>query len=369
MDETLLDFGAMTVQANGVDAVADGFRIEGLTILDAPKDGLRVEDSEGVTIRGVRATWTNESDPSNGGYGLYPVRSNRVLLEDSEGSNASDAGIYVGQCVEAVVRNNVATKNVAGLEIENTAHADVYGNTVTDNTGGLVVFDLPGNPVIGRDVKIHDNTITDNNRANFAPGGTVSLIPAGTGTFVMASRRVEITGNTYANNDSVDIALLSGLVVDSDPEKWAIPNDNIVNDITGLMLDEGDGVTMNFRSSEIYVHGNSHSGSGTAPDGEDREARELGFLLDLAWGNDPVDTVLYDTIGESSFDSDVASDNSNDNHICVGADAGVSVASMNLEDIPTIPTSSAMFRPEAPFAPFDCDSFTEGPLVMPTFAD
>ena len=138
MDETVLDFGEMTTQGNGVDAIAEGFTIEKLTILDAPKDGLRVEASTDVVIREVRATWTNENDPGNGGYGLYPVSSERVLIEDSEAFNASDAGVYVGQCIEAVVRRNTAQKNVAGLEIENTQYADVYENTAEDNTGGIV---------------------------------------------------------------------------------------------------------------------------------------------------------------------------------------------------------------------------------------
>lgn len=370
MDETNLDFGAMEVQANGVDAIGDDFLIQDLTITDAPKDGLRVEDSEGVTIRRVRATWTNENDPTNGGYGLYPVRVSKVLIEDSEAFNASDAGIYVGQCIDAVVRRNTAKKNVAGLEIENTQYADVYENIVQDNTGGLVVFDLPGNPVIGRDVKIHNNTITDNNRANFAPGGTVAQIPAGTGTFALASRRVEITGNTYANNNTGDVALLSGLVIDGNPEKWAIPNADLIGDTAGLMLDEGDGVTMNFRTSEVYIHGNTHSGSGKKPDNSDMNAREIGFLLAVAYSGQDVDNVLYDSIGESSFDAEDASLNSNDHHICVNSDVG-SFSSMDLENLAArpVPLAKYMYRPDAPFAPFDCDSFTEGPLVMPTFLD
>lgn len=369
MDLTLLDFGDMTVQANGVDAIAEGFTIEGLEILDAPKDGLRVEASNDVVIRGVRANWTTENASTNGGYGLYPVKSNRVLMEDSEAFNASDAGIYVGQCIEAVVRNNTASKNVAGLEIENTQYADVYGNIVTDNTGGLVVFDLPGNPIVGRDVYIHDNVVTDNNRANFAPGGTVAAIPAGTGTFAMASRRVEITNNTYANNNSADIALVSGLVVESDPTKWAIANDALIGDVTGLTLDTAEGITMNFRSTELWVHGNSHSGSGTDPDDSDREVREIGFLLAVAYGDDPVDTVLYDGIGESSFDIEDASLVSNDNRICIGDDPGVTVANMDLENLPTLPSKNKFFRPDAPFAPYDCEGFESGPMVLPSFLD
>ncbi|TVQ91442.1 MAG: hypothetical protein EA397_10350 [Deltaproteobacteria bacterium] len=373
MNETRLDFAPTEVQANGVDVVSDDFLIEGLEIIDAVTDGLRIEDSTGVTIRRVRTTWRAEASPENGAYGIYPVKVRQVLIEDSEAFNASDAGIYVGQCIEAVVRNNVARTNVAGLEIENTQYADVYGNVVEDNTGGLVVFDLPGNPIVGRDVYVHDNIVRNNNRPNFAPGGIVGQIPSGTGTFAMASRRVEITNNTYANNNTVDLAVISGLAVQSTASNWAIESDQIIGDIDGLQLDEGEGgAVLNYRSSEVYIHGNSHSGSGTRPDNSSVSDRPLGFLIAVAYaGPDPVDTVLYDTISESAFDREDPAGNSNDNHICVAADEGVTFSSLNLPELAeaTVPNKNMTYRPEPPFTPFDCDGFREGPIVRPTFAD
>ena len=44
--------------------------------------------------------------------GLYPVRTRNVLIEDSVAIGASDAGIYVGQSRDVVVRNNRAEYNV-----------------------------------------------------------------------------------------------------------------------------------------------------------------------------------------------------------------------------------------------------------------
>ncbi len=359
MGETILDFASTVNQTNGVDVIADDFHIEGLTIIDAPKDGLRIEDSSDIVIRGVETTWTNESDPDNGDYGIYPVKVQRVLMEDNLASNAADAGIYVGQCQHAIVRNNVARGNVAGLEIENTQYADVYDNLVEDNTGGLVVFDLPGNPVIGRDVHIHDNVIQDNNRANFAPGGTVAQIPAGTGTFAMASRRVLITGNTYANNNTVDVALISGLVVEGDITQWYTLTEDIVGDVEDLDLIADETGVFNFRTSDVWVYGNSHSGSGTDIDANSYDERPIGFLLGFLYGSMTVDTVLYDAIGESSHHPTDAEQNSNDNRICMGDDDGVSFASLNLEELAAadFPDINNVYRPEAPFAPFDCEGF------------
>jgi parallel beta-helix repeat protein len=364
-DLTVLDFSAVAAQTNGIDVVGDDFHVEGLTVVDAKKDGIRIEDAEGVVIRGVKVTWSEGAVSTNGAYGIYPVRVSHVLLEDSEAYNASDAGIYVGQCQHAVVRNNIAKQNVAGIEIENTQFAEVYGNLAEDNTGGLVVFDLPGNPVIGRDIYIHDNEILDNNRPNFAPGGTVRQIPAGTGTFALASRRVEIAHNRYENNDSGDIALLSGLVIEGDASLWLIPEDQLVGDTSGLEL-PGEGGLQNFRTYDIFIHDNTHTGSGDNPDMSSLEDRELGFLLGVLYAGEPVDTVLYDAIGESSFHPTDASGNSNDNRICVAASEG-SMASLDLENLAQqpLPSLDTIYRPAPPFAPFDCT----GPALTPPEVD
>ncbi|MCO4773957.1 MAG: right-handed parallel beta-helix repeat-containing protein [Deltaproteobacteria bacterium] len=364
MEETVLDFSSMAVQGNGVFAVGDDFLIQDLTVTDSPKDGIRVEDSDGVTFRRVRATWGLGPASSNGAYGLYPVRVQNVIIEDSEALNASDAGIYVGQCTNALVRNNYAARNVAGIEIENTQFADVYGNIAEDNTGGLVIFDLPGNPIVGHDVFVHDNIVRDNNRENFAPGGTVAAIPAGTGTFAMASRRVEIANNTYENNNTVDIGLVSGLVIEEDPMTWALDPDALVGDAGVLTYDEDEGSVFNFRLHDIYVHGNTHTNSGMAPDMSDIDVRFFGFLLGVLYGTNGVDHVIYDGIQESSFDPEVAANVSNDNNICIGPEEG-SMATMDAENLADLPTLADVFQPPSPFVPYDCSTMLGGPIQLP----
>ncbi len=375
IDETTLDFGEATAQtAAGVDVVGDDFLIQDLTILDTLKDGVRVEDSDGVVFRRIRATWTNAADQNNGSYGIYPVKSQNVLVEDCFAENASDAGLYVGQSRHVIVRNNTVTGNVAGLEIENTQFADVYGNTAEGNTGGIVVFDLPGNPIVGRDVRLRDNIIRANNLKNFSPGGTVQMIPAGTGTFAMASRRVEITGNTYENNKTVDIAIISGLVVEADTAKWEHPTADLVGDWEDLGLMEGSaaGTIVNYRTEEVLVANNTHSGSGKGPD----ITRDLGAALFTLFAGSSVDSVLYDTIGESAFDAEDASANSNDNHICAGENTNGTFASLNLgprlmTDPPDL-SAPVLRLATAPFAPFDCTALTGGPVgevVLPGSAE
>src|SRR3546814_9020031 len=75
--------------------------------------------------------------------------SSDVLIDSVYVRGASDAGIYVGQSKNIVVRDSVATENVAGIEIENSYDADVHDNVATKNTGGILVFDLPSLPMQG----------------------------------------------------------------------------------------------------------------------------------------------------------------------------------------------------------------------------
>ena len=56
MDATFLDFADQETQTNGVDVVSDNFTIQDLTVQNAKKDGIRVEDSDGVIFRRIRTT-------------------------------------------------------------------------------------------------------------------------------------------------------------------------------------------------------------------------------------------------------------------------------------------------------------------------
>lgn len=367
MEETTLDFAPMLaagVQDDGVYAqVGTDFLIQDLTVVDSVKDGIKVEDTDGVVFRRVHTTWRAEDSPSNGPYGIYPVRVRNVLVEDSVASNASDAGLYVGQCQNAIVRDNVVRGNVAGLEIENTQYADVYGNLAEDNTAGIVVFDLPGNPIVGRDVRVYDNIIRNNNRGNFAPGGIVQEIPAGTGTFAMASRRVEIFNNTYENNDTLDIAVLSGLVGDGPASKWELSEDVLIGDWEDLDLivmtpaDEEAGTPAtyaNYLSSDVYVHGNSFSGSGTNPD----MSKNFGALVFAAFSaEDVVSNVLYETNDETVSGPTSLDEATNDHRMCVALEAGASfgLASM-FSGVPALVLDGDL-------GIFGCEGFEDGPIT------
>jgi len=298
---TVLEFATAASNTNGIDHKGDWFIIRDLAVVDAKKDAVRIEAATNVRILSVRTEWTAENNPRNGAYGLYPVKSTNILMQDCEAYNAADAGIYVGQSKNVIVRRNIAKQNVAGLEIENTQNADVYDNLTEDNTTGLVAFDLPGNPIRGTDVKLHDNVVKNNNRANFG-AGIVGIVPAGTGTFVLASRRVEITHNRFSNNVTVDVGVLSGLDVESDKTKWLAGGNN-------------------WQISDVWIHDNTCEGGsgGNVDNGQvDLVKREIGFLLFTLYdyghtqGVPSIEHVVWDGVDATATDNML-----NDVNLCV----------------------------------------------------
>ncbi|MEH0155669.1 parallel beta-helix domain-containing protein [Limibacter armeniacum] len=211
-DKTFLSFKGQVQGAEGVKVTnSEKIVLEGFTVEDAKGDCIKVQETDGITFRDVRAIWTGKPSKKNGAYGLYPVMCQNVLIEDCEAIGASDAGVYVGQSKNIIVRRNKAYHNVAGIEIENSLMADVYENEAYDNTGGLLVFDLPD--LIqkkGGNVRVFNNHVHDNNLKNFAPkGNIVAKVPDGTGLLILATSHVEIFENRFVNNNSMNTGIIS----------------------------------------------------------------------------------------------------------------------------------------------------------------
>lgn len=237
---TVLDFSGQLTGSNGVEIKGDHCTLENVRVEDPKGDGVRATSVDDVTFRKVAVVWTSGAQTTNGGYGIYPVDSSHVLIDECFVSGASDAGIYVGQSTQIIVRNSEATGNVAGFEIENSTDADVYDNHAHGNTGGILVFNLPGLPVKdGKRAHVHNNIIEDNNLQNFAaPGNIVAEVPTGTGMFILASDNNEIDHNEIRGNQSSGIAIVSWFVAmrdaegNADPEYDWYPEHNSVHDNT-----------------------------------------------------------------------------------------------------------------------------------------
>ncbi len=213
--KTILSFKNQIEGAEGLLIKnVEGITLKGFTVSDSKGDAIKVQECTNVTMQDLETTWTNGKLATNGAYGLYPVSSTNVLMENCEASYAMDAGIYVGQSNNVIVRNNYVHHNVAGLEIENTIEGEVYGNVAKNNTGGMLIFDMPDLPQVNGDrIKFYDNIMEDNNGENFAPKGmVVSTIPPGSGMIIMSHSNIEAHNNTIRNHKTLGIAVNSWLI-------------------------------------------------------------------------------------------------------------------------------------------------------------
>lgn len=273
MDKSILSFKGQKQGAEGLLVTADDFTIEDVAIEDTKGDALKVNEGKNIVIRRVRTEWTGGPKTENGAYGIYPVQTTNVLIEGSVAIGASDAGIYVGQSKNAVIRNNTAERNVAGIEIENTFDADVYDNVATGNTGGILVFNMPNLAQPGARTRVFKNRISDNNHPNFGlEGTTVRNVPAGSGIIVQSNDQVEVFDNDIVGNKTGSVLIAS--VFSS-----GLSTEGMAADFDGYP--EG-----------IYVYGNRMSGGGTAPGNE-----ELALLKTAVFGADGAfPDVLWDGV-------------------------------------------------------------------------
>lgn len=215
--KTVLSFRGQTEGAEGL-RVTNGqhITIENMTLQDSKGDLIKTMNVDGITFRNLLVEWTGEPKTTNGSYGLYPVQCQNVQILSCTAVGASDAGIYVGQSKQIVVKNCTAYHNVAGIEIENSIGADVSENHAYDNTGGILVFDLPDLvQKKGGQVRVFNNLIEHNNLDNFAPkGNIVARVAAGTGVLILATNDVEIFNNQVINNKSLGTGIISYFITE-----------------------------------------------------------------------------------------------------------------------------------------------------------
>jgi len=241
---TVLDFAQQSGAGEGLLVTSDDVTLMDFAVRDTRGDGIKSKGADRITYKYLTVEWSGEPEETNGAYGIYPVESKDVLVENVTVRGASDAGIYVGQSSNIIVRNSIVEFNVAGIEIENSSAADVYGNIARNNTGGVLVFDLPDLPVTGgNSTRIFANQILANNTPNFAaPGNIVAGVPSGTGVIIMANRNVHVFDNVFEKNQSADVLITA----------YALP-----------FTDE----TYNPLPRDVVIRSNSYSGGGTNPQG------------------------------------------------------------------------------------------------------
>ncbi len=277
---SILDFTGQQGAGEGLLVTSDDVFLTNFAVLNTKGDGIKSKGADRIVYHKLRVEWTAGPKETNGAYGIYPVESTDVLIDSVVVRGASDAGIYVGQSKNIVVRDSIATENVAGIEIENSYDADVHDNIATKNTGGILVFDLPSLPMQGgHNVRVFDNIVNDNSTPNFAPkGNIVASVPTGTGVLIMANRNVEIFDNILADNGTANVMIVGYRYEHKDPNYQPLPK-------------------------AIVVRGNQHGRAGYAPQfpGGDMVAAAMGGSVPPVLWDGAGDAIVLDEVGVLSL--------------------------------------------------------------------
>lgn len=278
---SILDFAGQQGAGEGLLVTSDDVLLTNFAVLNTKGDGIKSKGADRIVYHKLRVEWTAGPKETNGAYGIYPVESTDVLVDSVYVRGASDAGIYVGQSKNIVVRDSIAVENVAGIEIENSYDADVHDNIATKNTGGILVFDLPSLPMQGgHNVRVFDNAVADNSTPNFAPkGNIVASVPTGTGVLIMANRNVEVFDNAFADNGTANVMIVGYRYEHKDPKYQPLPR-------------------------QIVVRDNAHGKAGYAPafDGGAQIAAPFGGAIPpVLWDGAGENVIVLDKVGVLSL--------------------------------------------------------------------
>ena len=216
------------LRPNGVEVIADGVRVQNLTVVNHTFNGVLVtgmHDENGPLARNLdgyepldptkfpplqRFEVSNVTASNNGLYGIYAFNSHDGVIRDNYASGSADAGFYVGQCEQCdiLVQSNVAENNAIGYENANASDSVVVvGNRFTGNRVGLTLLSWYQEAFLPqRSVTVVGNVIADNDSAE-SPAHVNGAFGIGVGLSGANSNLLE--RNLIAGNPSTGVQLVN----------------------------------------------------------------------------------------------------------------------------------------------------------------
>ena len=183
----------------------DGFKLYHVTLRGFEENGVFMIRADDYILSHVTTIDCGE-------YGLFPIASNRGLIEYCVASGHTDSGIYIGQCEDTKMLHNKTFENVIGLEIENCSKVVASNNHSYNNSAGMLVVLLPGLRVTeSTDILLSKNKVDDNNHVNFSEpgGGFENFVPTGSGILVVGTDDTRLEQNHVSENNFLGIAVVS----------------------------------------------------------------------------------------------------------------------------------------------------------------
>lgn len=193
-------------QNNGIKITADHVTIRDLTIRNFGGNGIYYDGVTGFHVDEVSAI-------RNGPYGIYAIRSEAGVFEDSFATGHADSGFYLGETTacECTIRNVVAVDNLIGYSGTGASHIVIKDSTWRRNAAGIVPNVIPtAEPTPQTNLIIMDNLVEDNNNQTATDKWTFSdgvHVPSGLGIVIAGGIDDLVTKNVVRGHDRAGIAM------------------------------------------------------------------------------------------------------------------------------------------------------------------
>lgn len=214
------------LRPNGIQVIADGVRIQNLTVVNHTFNGVLVtgmHDANGAQAHNLdgyskldpeqfpplqRFEVANVTASNNGLYGIYSFNAQHGVIRDNYASGSADSGYYVGQCADCdiLVTGNVAENNAIGYENANASDSVVIvGNRFSNNRVGLTLISWYQEAYLPQKAAtVVGNLIADNNSAD-SPAQALGAFGLGIG--LSGANDNVLARNLVAGNSSSGLQL------------------------------------------------------------------------------------------------------------------------------------------------------------------
>jgi plastocyanin len=207
----------------GIGVLADGVRIQNLTVRNFTSTGILVRGVRRFSITGIDAT-------DNGAYGVRTTGSARGHIAEAATTGSSRAGISIETCgdCDILVEGVRSQRNLVGLSATDAGALVVRDSSFSENGVGIAIRTTASQPSLARTgAHVIDNTITGNRSTTFAGDVGTLQIAAHAGVWIDGGRlntiqSNQITGHAWGivltgfNGPSVGDRILDNVLSDAD---------------------------------------------------------------------------------------------------------------------------------------------------------
>ena len=242
--ETVLSFASQVSDDASLQLSANGITLRNLSIEDSHGVGVAIAGVQRAQLIDVRVQWQDADAAASTGIAVSDSR--RVLLDEVAVRSAAEAGILLHNSSAVVIRNARISDSLIGIDLRNAKHSDLHGNMLVDNTQGVRIVNALDSSMSGYAIRLFDNDIMRNNKANSAPETSdLAGLWQGVGLQIEGGDAIEVFNNRLSDNATADIYVKAVAADESTLQQ--------------SLLDP-------FPES-IYVHDNQYGEGGTQPDG------------------------------------------------------------------------------------------------------